>query len=197
MSVRNIEEVPTTTAAPVKEANRKLGIITNIFSKKRKLEKFYERQESFLRDTEEDRTLVKEFEENHLRHRRYNYVPETDSPSLLPNRNPPLPVPTDEHKERRRDTILAQMSVVVNLALLIALIVIFVRSTSMAILATAVDCAADLTSGIVIWVAARLIRRRDSVKYPRGRTRLEPLAIVIVAVVMAVVNLEVSVLGVF
>jgi len=48
----------------------------------------------------------------------------------------------------------------------------------------------DITSGLVIWVTARAIKKRDPYLYPRGRTRLEPLALVIVSVVMGVASVQ-------
>lgn len=49
----------------------------------------------------------------------------------------------------------------------------------------------DLVSGFVIWLSTRKIRTRNIYKYPRGRTRLEPLAIIIVSVVMGVASIQV------
>ncbi|CAG9539138.1 unnamed protein product, partial [Cercopithifilaria johnstoni] len=39
--------------------------------------------------------------------------------------------------------------------------------------------AVDITSGLVIWLTARAIKKRDPYMYPRGRTRLEPIALTI------------------
>lgn len=47
----------------------------------------------------------------------------------------------------KKDRLLAQLTVLLNIGLMFALIVAFALSHSMAILATAVDAAADLTSG--------------------------------------------------
>lgn len=49
----------------------------------------------------------------------------------------------------------------------------------------------DFLEGLVIWTASYLIAHSDTHKYPRGRSRLEPLALIIVSSVMAVVNLQV------
>ncbi len=142
---------------------------TLVFSgkRKKKLRRYYEQQEELQKDIESDRQLIKEFEDEHLKGR--------------DGKSPIITRMAAEQQQRRRDTILAQTSVVLNVVLLVSLFTIFIRSMSMSILATAVDAAADLTSGIVLWAAAKMIRKRDGYKYPRGRTRLEPLAIVIVS----------------
>ncbi len=48
----------------------------------------------------------------------------------------------------------------------------------------------DLASAVVIWVTVRAIENRDPYEYPRGRTRLEPLAVVIVSIIMGVANIQ-------
>lgn len=178
--IRSSTSIPS--LVPIEPEKVPNVIFSFVNRKKRKLRQYYEAQTELQRLIEEDRELLKKFEAEHLKDRSYG------------NRNGvngPIPHVVEEEKVRRRDTILAQTSVVLNVILLVGLFVIFIRSMSMSILATAVDAAADLTSGVIIWAAARMIHRRDSYKYPRGRTRLEPLSIVIVSVVMAVVNLEV------
>uniref|UniRef100_A0A0M3JQ49 Putative cation efflux protein/ zinc transporter (inferred by orthology to a S. mansoni protein) n=1 Tax=Anisakis simplex TaxID=6269 RepID=A0A0M3JQ49_ANISI len=51
-------------------------------------------------------------------------------------------------------------------------------SGSLSIISSLVDSAVDITSGLVIWLTARAIRKRDPYMYPRGRTRLQPIALV-------------------
>ncbi|VDK40087.1 unnamed protein product, partial [Anisakis simplex] len=48
----------------------------------------------------------------------------------------------------------------------------------------------DITSGLVIWLTARAIRKRDPYMYPRGRTRLQPIALIIVSVIMGVASMQ-------
>ena len=66
-------------------------------------------------------------------------------------------------------------------------------SGSYSIISSLVDSCVDLTSGGVIWMTERAIRKRDPYRYPRGRTRLEPLALIIISVVMAVASIQVIV----
>lgn len=63
-------------------------------------------------------------------------------------------------------------------------------SGSLSIISSLVDSAVDITSGLVIYVTSRAIKKRDPYLYPRGRTRLEPLALIIVSVVMGVASVQ-------
>jgi cation diffusion facilitator family transporter len=85
---------------------------------------------------------------------------------------------------------LALLTLVVNISLMLIKAVASYLSGSLSILSSLVDSAVDITSGLVIWLTARAIRKRDPYLYPRGRTRLEPLALVIVSVIMAVASVQ-------
>uniref|UniRef100_A0A915AKD5 Cation efflux protein cytoplasmic domain-containing protein n=1 Tax=Parascaris univalens TaxID=6257 RepID=A0A915AKD5_PARUN len=63
-------------------------------------------------------------------------------------------------------------------------------SGSLSIISSLVDSTVDITSGLVIWLTARAIKKRDPYMYPRGRTRLEPLALIIVSVIMGVASVQ-------
>uniref|UniRef100_A0A183I7A9 ZT_dimer domain-containing protein n=1 Tax=Onchocerca flexuosa TaxID=387005 RepID=A0A183I7A9_9BILA len=63
-------------------------------------------------------------------------------------------------------------------------------SGSLSIISSLVDSAVDITSGLVIWLTARAIKKRDPYMYPRGRTRLEPIALIIVSVIMGVASVQ-------
>ncbi|VDN32290.1 unnamed protein product [Gongylonema pulchrum] len=58
----------------------------------------------------------------------------------------------------------------------------------MSIISSLVDSAVDITSGLVIWLTARAIKKHDPYMYPRGRTRLEPIALMIVQSLESVVH---------
>lgn len=47
----------------------------------------------------------------------------------------------------------------------------------------------DLTCGVVVWMTMRAIKNSNPYRYPRGRTRLEPIAIIIVSIVMGIGNM--------
>jgi len=85
---------------------------------------------------------------------------------------------------------LAVATLLINVSLMLAKAVAAYLSGSLSIISSLVDSAVDITSGLVIWVTARAIKKRDPYLYPRGRTRLEPLALVIVSVVMGVASVQ-------
>uniref|UniRef100_A0A914DP69 Cation efflux protein transmembrane domain-containing protein n=1 Tax=Acrobeloides nanus TaxID=290746 RepID=A0A914DP69_9BILA len=72
---------------------------------------------------------------------------------------------------------LALVTLLVNITLTIAKAVASYLSGSLSIISSLVDSLVDITSGVVIWLTARAIKKRDPYLYPRGRTRLEPLAL--------------------
>ena len=90
----------------------------------------------------------------------------------------------------RRERILAKLSLFLNVLLLVAKTAAVILSGSLSIISSLVDSAVDITSGLVIWQTSRAIANRDPYLYPRGRTRLEPLALVIISVVMAVASVQ-------
>uniref|UniRef100_A0AC34RNA2 Cation efflux protein cytoplasmic domain-containing protein n=1 Tax=Panagrolaimus sp. JU765 TaxID=591449 RepID=A0AC34RNA2_9BILA len=85
---------------------------------------------------------------------------------------------------------LALLTLLINIALMLIKALASYLSGSLSIISSLVDSLVDITSGLVIWMTARAIRKRDPYLYPRGRTRLEPLALVIVSVVMAVASVQ-------
>src|SRR5690242_1265569 len=40
--------------------------------------------------------------------------------------------------------------------------------------------------GFIIWLSTRAVSKRDPYEYPRGRSQIEPLAVVVTSVIMAV-----------
>jgi len=87
----------------------------------------------------------------------------------------------------------AYVSFGVNVFLLIVNCIVAGVSGSLALLASAIDSLMDIISQIVVFMAARKIRNVDRSVWPVGRSRLEPLGIVVVAAMMAVASLFVIV----
>uniref|UniRef100_A0A0R3RVL1 ZT_dimer domain-containing protein n=1 Tax=Elaeophora elaphi TaxID=1147741 RepID=A0A0R3RVL1_9BILA len=87
---------------------------------------------------------------------------------------------------------LAMTTLIVNVSLAVAKLQTAAAylSGSLSIISSLVDSAVDITSGLVIWLTARAIRKRDPYMYPRGRTRLEPIALIIVSVIMGVASVQ-------
>lgn len=96
-----------------------------------------------------------------------------------------------ERKERKRDEYLAKATLILNVVLLIAKSVAAYLSGSLAVISTVIESAVDITSGLAIWLTVRAIEKTDPFEYPRGRAKLEPLAIIIVSVVMGVASIQV------
>ncbi|VDP07594.1 unnamed protein product [Heligmosomoides polygyrus] len=87
-------------------------------------------------------------------------------------------------------TRLANITLAVNVSLMLAKAVASYLSGSLSILSSLVDSCVDITSGLVISISARMIKKRDPYLYPRGRTRLEPLSLIIISVVMGVASVQ-------
>ncbi|XP_060073739.1 uncharacterized protein LOC132553505 [Ylistrum balloti] len=90
----------------------------------------------------------------------------------------------------KKATFYSQLTFFANLLLLIAKSIAAGISGSMAIITSLVDSVVDLASGIVLWITARAIRKGNPYSYPQGRNRLEPLAIIILSVIMGVASLQ-------
>ena len=93
-----------------------------------------------------------------------------------------------QKKQLERSSMLAKITFIANLVLMIAKIIAVVLSGSISVVSSLVDSIMDLTSGIVIWWSTRSMNERNPYKYPQGKTRLEPIAIVILSVIMALAS---------
>ncbi|XP_060565759.1 uncharacterized protein LOC132724821 isoform X1 [Ruditapes philippinarum] len=91
---------------------------------------------------------------------------------------------------QKRSSNLAKASFAVNLILLIAKAVAVGLSSSVSIISSLVDSAVDLFSGIIIWWTSRAMKNRNIYQYPGGRSRLEPIAIVILSVIMSLASFQ-------
>jgi len=178
---------------------------------KKKVKHFYERQNSLLEKYEDDSKIVNGVERNRLSGRIRPVSTSTDvdpveelleeeSKYLQPPNSPKITVYDEDKKDieiisktesdRAAAKRLALLTLIINVTLMIIKAVASYMSGSLSIISSLVDSLVDITSGLVIWVTARAIKKRDPYLYPRGRTRLEPLALVIVSVVMAVASVQ-------
>ncbi|VDK51557.1 unnamed protein product [Anisakis simplex] len=97
----------------------------------------------------------------------------------------------EAHQERRKlkwDTWLARITLLLNIIMIVAKTVAAYLSNSLSIISSVVDSVMDITSGTVIWVCLRSIRKTNRYEYPIGRNRLEPIAVMFVAIVMIIAN---------
>lgn len=90
----------------------------------------------------------------------------------------------------RKAALLSKVTLLVNFLLLIAKLVASILSGSISIISSLVDSALDLISGAVMWWAARAMQHRDLYTYPQGRTKLGPVSVIILSVVMALCSLQ-------
>ncbi|XP_077980756.1 uncharacterized protein LOC144435979 [Glandiceps talaboti] len=93
----------------------------------------------------------------------------------------------------KRITRAVRLSMICNVLLLAAKSVAVYLSGSISIISSLIDSAIDLVSGIIIWVSARAIKKSDVYKYPVGKRRLEPLAILVLSSIMAVCAMQIIV----
>lgn len=68
-----------------------------------------------------------------------------------------------------------------------------ILSNSLSIMSSVIDSAVDLVSSVILFWTTRAIRHRNQYRYPVGRTRLEPIAILILSVIMCSASVQVLV----
>lgn len=139
-------------------------------AKRRKTKRYYNRQLKLLENYNHDDKFVQKFAE--------------DESTVHFD---------DDTKQQKWDIILATASLIANICLFVAKIVAAALSGSLVVISSVIDSAMDLTTGAVIFGTNRAIKKRDLHKYPRGRTRLEPLALIIISVIMGAANVQVKI----
>ncbi|XP_062510406.1 uncharacterized protein LOC134186449 [Corticium candelabrum] len=94
--------------------------------------------------------------------------------------------------ERRRILRATNWSLSINVLLFVSKIVASVLSGSLSVISSLVDSALDLFSGVTLWLVNRAMRSKpeDIYLYPSGKTRLEPVAIIVCASVMGTATLQ-------
>ncbi|KAI8968558.1 hypothetical protein BDF20DRAFT_897051 [Mycotypha africana] len=76
------------------------------------------------------------------------------------------------------------LSFLANMALFLTKMVIAWYSGSMALLASAFESFLDIVSNAIIFFTVRIIRQKNYYTYPVGKSRMEPLGIIVFAVVI-------------
>jgi cation diffusion facilitator family transporter len=82
------------------------------------------------------------------------------------------------------------ISMAANVVLLIVKIVASAYSGSLAVVASTVDSVMDLVSGGIVYVSAMMAARRDVHSFPIGKSRYEPLGVIVFAALMAAASLQ-------
>ncbi|KAL9476811.1 hypothetical protein ACSS6W_006652 [Trichoderma asperelloides] len=86
------------------------------------------------------------------------------------------------------------INLIANIILLAGKIAVIISVPSMSVLAALVDAVLDLLSTAIVWTTTRLISgsQRDQHNYPVGRSRLEPLGVLVFSVIMVTSFFQVS-----
>ncbi|KAE8145095.1 hypothetical protein BDV25DRAFT_170817 [Aspergillus avenaceus] len=128
-------------------------------------------------------------------------IPSESTPLLSQEENggiptPPEDLPAEDDFVDSSDRIVAvaiYVNFLANVILLAAKIVAMSMTNSLSVLASLVDGALDFLSTAIVWVTTTLIRRDDRYRYPISRRRLEPLSILVFAVVMMTSFVQVAI----
>ncbi|KAM2949035.1 hypothetical protein FF1_035973 [Malus domestica] len=78
-----------------------------------------------------------------------------------------------------------------NLVLFLAKVYASVESRSLAVIASTLDSLLDLLSGFILWFTSHAMRKPNQYQYPIGKTRMQPVGIVVFASVMATLGLQI------
>ncbi|RFU75601.1 cation diffusion facilitator 10 [Trichoderma arundinaceum] len=125
--------------------------------------------------------------------------PQSPQPVVLPKEAGPQPnLPWLEDADLDHDdpivTLAIWINLIANVILLAGKIAVIISVPSMSVLAALVDAVLDLLSTFIVWTTTRLISssQRDQHNYPVGRSRLEPLGVLVFSVIMVTSFCQVS-----
>jgi divalent metal cation (Fe/Co/Zn/Cd) transporter len=124
-------------------------------------------------------------EEQGVAVRRSTKTTNDESEALLASRSSTPDQPTSSEKSPMWIIHLAiNLSFLANIMLFLTKIVLAWFSGSMALLASAFESFLDIVSNAIIFFTVRIIRQKDYYTYPVGKSRMEPLGIIVFAVVI-------------
>ncbi|TKA73007.1 hypothetical protein B0A55_05201, partial [Friedmanniomyces simplex] len=109
---------------------------------------------------------------------------------------PDLEEEEEAGSQSRIVTIAIIVNTIANTILLGMKIAVAVLTSSVSVLASLVDAALDWLSTIIIWTTTHLIANTDQYAYPIGRRRLEPVGVMVFAVIMITSFAQVAIEGV-
>lgn len=109
---------------------------------------------------------------------------------LLENGAPREPEMNLNAELKKKASLFARITLFVNVCLTIAKAVAVALSGSISITSSLVDSCVDLISGAIFWWTTRAMKKRNPYNYPQGRTKLEPIAITILSVIMSLAALQ-------
>ncbi|KAF7034500.1 hypothetical protein CFC21_045504 [Triticum aestivum] len=149
--------------------SRLLGAACPSHGKQRKIAKYYEKQESLLKDFSEMESM--------------NELGCLDQNSA----------PTEEELRQlaKGEKLAINLSNIINLVLFVGKVVASVETRSMAVIASTLDSLLDLLSGFILWFTAHAMKKPNKYSYPIGKRRMQPVGIVVFASVMGCLGFQV------
>ena len=90
----------------------------------------------------------------------------------------------------RHVSVAISLSLGINVILFVTKTYSAIASGSLSVAASAVDSFLDLASQCIVWLAERGSKNHDSSLYPAGRSRLEPVGIILCAAIMGCASLQ-------
>lgn len=85
----------------------------------------------------------------------------------------------------------ASISFIVNVCLVVTKVIAVSLTGSISVISSLVDSGLDLFSGLVLYLADRAVSKVNPYDFPVGKSRYEPIAVVVIACVMGTAALQV------
>ncbi|KAF7726511.1 hypothetical protein EC973_008642 [Apophysomyces ossiformis] len=156
--------------------------------KSKNVRKFYEKQNEMIdRFLEVDYILENLQYGNNNNSNTHDYgslSTVADEESQVRNETAPLLANSEKKSALWIIHLAINLSFVANIALFATKLFLAFFSGSMAILASAFESFLDIVSNAIIFFTIRIIRRKDFYTYPVGKSRMEPLGIIVFAAVI-------------
>lgn len=103
---------------------------------------------------------------------------------------------TKSKRKAWRDTFALRISFYANVCLLIIKIFAAYSSGSLSIIASALDSFLDLVSGLILWATDRSMKKQNKYVYPAGKSRMQPLGIIVFSCIMGTLGFQILIEGV-
>ena len=101
-----------------------------------------------------------------------------------------------EENEERRTQIALQVSFYANIVLLGVKLFAAISSGSLSIITSALDSFLDLVSGLILFMTDKTIRKQNKYLYPIGKSRMQPLGIIVFSCIMGTLGFQVLIEGI-
>lgn len=172
--------------------------------KNKKVRKFYENQNELIdRFIEVDKLLDSGIPVSMLRVygddlQQFHINPQDSrqgAPANIDTESTPLMGSATRQEQSRIVMFAIYINFFINFVLLLGKILVAILTNSLSILASLVDSVLDFLSTLIIWFSTRLVEQRDwrtRHDYPVGRSRLEPIGVLVFSVLIIVSFLQIG-----